>query len=131
MSSCPGEWTLRLLGTDVLGDARYAAIDQHVEGCSECQAVLERLAHRRPDPTTFLPRPERWPRIPGFEIQSELGRGAMGVVYMAIETGLDRLVALKILPGDLGPDASTGPRRRWLRKARSIERPAPQRRAAL
>ena len=70
-------------------------------------------------------------RIPGFEIQSELGRGAMGVVYMAIETGLDRLVALKILPGDLGPDASTGPRRRWLREARRIERPAPQRRAAL
>ena len=85
-----------------------------------CKAVLERLAHRRPDPTAVLPDPERWPRIPGFEIQSELGRGAMGVVYLAIETGLDRLVALKILPGALGPDASTGPRRRWLREARAV-----------
>ena len=44
----------------------------------------------------------------------------MGVVYLAIETGLDRLVALKILPGALGPDASTGPRRRWLREARAV-----------
>ena len=120
MSSCPGDRTLRLLGTDVLGDATYGAIEQHVEGCPECKALLERLAHRRPDPTAVLPGPERWPRIPGFEIQSELGRGAMGVVYLAIETGLDRLVALKILPGALGPDASTGPRRRWLREARAI-----------
>ena len=110
MSSCPGEWTFRLLGTDALGETRYAAIEQHVEGCPGCQAVLERLAHRRPDPTAGLPGPERWPRIPGFEIQSELGRGAMGVVYQAIEMGLDRRVALKILPGALGPDATTGPR---------------------
>ncbi len=120
MTSCPGDRTLRLLGTDVLGDATYGAIEQHVEGCSECKALLERLAHRRPDLTVVLPGPERWPRIPGFEIRSELGRGAMGVVYLAIETGLDRLVALKVLPGTLGLDASTGPRRRWLRKARAI-----------
>jgi serine/threonine protein kinase len=120
MPSCPGEGALRFLGTDALGDGTYAAIEQHVEGCQKCQALLERLAHRRPDLMVDLPDPERWPRIPGFEIQSELGRGAMGVVYLAIETGLDRLVALKILPGAQGPDATTGPRRRWLREARAI-----------
>jgi serine/threonine protein kinase len=109
-----------LLGTDALGDTRYAAIEQHIEGCLGCQAVLERLAHRRPDPTVVLPGPERLPRIPGFEIQSVLGRSAMSVVYLAIETGLDRHVALKILPGALGPDVTTGPRRRWLREARAI-----------
>ena len=132
MSSCPGERTLRFLGTDALGDATYAAIEQHVEDCPECKAVLERLAHRRPDPAVVLPGPERWPRIPGFEIQSVLGRSAMSVVYLAIETGLDRLVALKILPGDLGPDASHGPSPPLAaRGARDIERPAPERRAAL
>ena len=132
MSSCPGEGTLRLLGTDALGDGTYAAIEQHVEGCPECKAVLERLAHRRPDPAVVLPGPERWPRIPGFEIQSELGRGAMGVVYLAIETGLDRLVALKILPGASGSDASSWPSPPLAaRGACGIERPAPQRRAAL
>jgi len=107
-----------LLGTDSLGDATYSAVEQHFEGCPECKAVLERLAHRRPDPTVVLPGPGRWPRIPGFEIQSELGRGAMGVVYLAIETGLVRLVALKILPGAPGPDAGAGPRRRWLREVK-------------
>ncbi len=120
MSSCPGDRTLRLLGTDTLGDATYAAVEQHVEGCPDCKAILERLAHRRPDPTAVLPGPERWPHIPGFEIQSELGRGAMGVVYLAIETGLDRLVALKIVPGALGADESSGARRRWLREARAV-----------
>jgi hypothetical protein len=44
----------------------------------------------------------------------------MGVVYLAIETGLDRPVALKILPGAPGPDTGAGPRRRWLREARAV-----------
>jgi hypothetical protein len=92
MSSCPGDGTLLLLGTDALGDGTYAGIEQHVEGCPECKAVLERLAHRRRDPTIAFPGPARLPRIPGFEIQSELDRGAMGAVHLAIETGLDRLV---------------------------------------
>ncbi len=113
MSSCPGDAALRLLGTEEIGDATYAAIEQHVEGCSDCKSDLERLAHRRS-------APERLPCIPGFEIQSELGRGAMGVVYLAIETGLDRLVALKVLPGSMGADGSAGSRRRWLREARAI-----------
>jgi eukaryotic-like serine/threonine-protein kinase len=95
MSECPGEAALRLLGTDTLGDWTYTAIEQHVEGCPKCKAFLERLAHRGRDSTVVLPGPERWPSIPGFEMQSELGRGAMGVVYLAIETGLDRPVALK------------------------------------
>ncbi len=120
MSSCPGEETLFSLGTESLDDGSFAAIEEHVEDCPECQAVLEGLAHRRRHPTVALPGPERWPLIPGFEIQSRLGRGAMGVVYLATETGLDRPVALKILPGALGPDASTSPRRRWLREARAV-----------
>jgi eukaryotic-like serine/threonine-protein kinase len=120
MSSCPGEETLRLLGADVLGAETYVAIEQHVEGCPQCKAVLERLADRRSDPTVVLPGADQLPCIPGFEIQSELGRGAMGVVYLAIETGLDRLVALKILPGALEVDANSNARRHWLREARAV-----------
>ena len=122
MSSCPGEETLRLLGADAFGDATFATIEQHVEGCPECQAVLERIAHRHPDPAIVRRGPEPFPNIPGFEVQSRVGQGAMGVVYRAIETGLDRAVALKILPGALGSDGSPHTRRHWLREARAVSR---------
>ncbi|MBK7642368.1 MAG: protein kinase [Planctomycetes bacterium] len=46
--------------------------------------------------------PKSLPRTAdGFEIQRELGRGGMGVVYLAREIGSERELALKVLPAEL------------------------------
>jgi serine/threonine protein kinase len=51
-----------------------------------------------------------------YAVQRELGRGGMGVVYLARERRLDRLVAIKVLPPALdGSDF----RERFLREART------------
>ena len=65
--------------------------------------------------TTELPGADAVPRVEGFAIERELGRGAMGVVYLARRDQPKRLVALKLLPG--GRRAGGRERRRWLREA--------------
>src|SRR5262249_33489091 len=68
-----------------------------------------------------VPLPERLGR---YRIQRQLGRGAMGTVYLAHDSQLDRQVALKVphfAPAD-GPEI----RQRFLREARAaatIEHP--------
>jgi serine/threonine protein kinase/tetratricopeptide (TPR) repeat protein len=56
-------------------------------------------------------------RLGPYEILTPLGAGGMGEVYKARDTRLDRLVAIKVLPGHL--TASAAARERFLREARS------------
>jgi CHASE2 domain-containing sensor protein/class 3 adenylate cyclase len=56
--------------------------------------------------------------VPGYEIVRELGRGGMGVVYLAREVALDRTVALKMIL-DAGP-AGSPERERLRREAQSV-----------
>jgi uncharacterized RDD family membrane protein YckC len=68
------------------------------------------------------PASDRWigQRIDHFEIQSLLGRGGMGAVYLAHDVSLDRLVALKMVPDELAGDPAL--EERFVREARAQAR---------
>src|SRR5216117_4040964 len=52
-----------------------------------------------------------------YHIVSEIGAGGMGEVYLALDTKLDRKVALKILPPDLA--ANQDRMRRFVQEAKA------------
>lgn len=64
------------------------------------------------------PAAKTLPRIPGYEVTAEIGRGGMGVVYRARHLGLDREVAIKMLR--TGDHASTRELAALVQEARSI-----------
>src|SRR5258705_13054482 len=65
------------------------------------------------------------PRLGAYEIEYEIGRGGMGIVYWARDVRLGRRVALKALPPVPAADAALRERlRREARAAATISHPA-------
>ena len=114
MTRCPR------CGSEYAADAREGL-------CPQCllKAALGNLTddpENSPSPSRFsLPSLEELTaRFPHLDLISLLGKGGMGAVYKARQKGLDRLVALKILLGDVGRDPTFT--ERFAREARVLAR---------
>jgi eukaryotic-like serine/threonine-protein kinase len=80
------------------------------------------MAQAPAEPSTYPPAEgaasasgETWPWIQGFELEAEVGRGAMGVVYRARHKRLEMQVAIKVMLPNAPPE-------RFLREARLLAR---------
>ena len=90
-----------------LPDEELARVHQHVAGCDDCRGLLVTLTpgiqHTEGEPEPEGPRQEpglRWTppdTFDAFELEGEIGRGGMGVVYLAKDTRLERRVAVKFM----------------------------------
>src|SRR5262245_15911439 len=89
MGPCPTTETLGRLLQGLLDEPEATTVAEHVETCPTCREALDRLS----DPTCAVPLP----RVAGYEVIAELGRGGMGVVYRAVDRTTGQAVALKVM----------------------------------
>ncbi|WP_253910519.1 bifunctional serine/threonine-protein kinase/formylglycine-generating enzyme family protein, partial [Pyxidicoccus fallax] len=108
-------------------------VHEHAAGCGDCRALLATLTPGIQPPVdapteTYAPTStSREPGLPWtppeafneFRLEGLLGRGGMGVVYLAHDTSLDRRVAVKFMAAS-EPDPRV--RERFTTEARALAR---------
>jgi hypothetical protein len=119
MSTCPSLEDLLRIDSEAVGESTFSRLEQHLETCPRCRDALQLQLDSNPDQSTLIgPESGRFspgpPPVPGYRVDRELGRGGMGIVYLASRESDGRPVALKFLGG--GPED----RARWRREARAM-----------
>ncbi len=94
--------------SDDLGATRDFSVSEELGQTTDIKPSSDMLVTELADPTleqeaanTSIPEkarsePHSYKRLPGFRIEKELGRGAFGVVYAALDEMLERRVAIKV-----------------------------------
>ena len=85
---------------------------------AELDAMFPPLAEQETVPASSRPAEIPLPLVPGYEVQSVLGVGGMGVVFRARHLGLNRVVALKMALA--GAYAGVPERARFQREAEAV-----------
>jgi serine/threonine-protein kinase len=107
---------------------------RHLLGCGRFRDAKERIKQLkseednpsqtpRPDATLVLDRPGEKPTLGRYQVEKELGQGAMGTVYLGIDPKINRRVAIKTLAYSLvDPDQLTAVKERFFREAEAAGR---------
>lgn len=100
---------------------REPSVPELVIGRPDLASRLEEIVELAREVAIVRPSALSPPRIPGFAVLHEIGRGAMGVVYLARQQSLGgRAVALKVLSE--GSAGSARARDRFQREANAVAR---------
>ena len=133
--TCPDDDLLCAFDAGALAVSERAGIANHAEACSRCRALLSALLTGRSsaaargdagdgansaEPLEADPCRAARPgaRVGRYILAERLGAGGMGVVYAAVDSELQRRVAVKLLHPDR--DGAAGAHERLLREARTL-----------
>ncbi len=123
MSHCPDEEQLRQFLRQNLPESEQSQVQQHINDCTDCHVVLDRLTQHpnTPSPDDVAPKdstlnilidrlraagppvrkqtgsPATDTDFAGYTIIREIARGGSGTLYQARDPRLDRDVAIKLL----------------------------------